>query len=159
MAKNSAEGIPAAKPWDAEGARARQGAKGPIGAESPGGEKIRSIAVEGPIGVGKTSLAKILARVFNAKEELEDTDNNPFIAKFYENIKAYAFQTQVYFLLTRYKHQQSLLQLDLFSKMVISDYIFEKDRIFAYANLTDDELILYEKLYSMLKINIPNLIW
>lgn len=113
------------------------------------------MAVEGPIGVGKTTLAKMLASVFNAKEELEEANNNPFITKFYENIKSYAFQTQVYFLLTRYKHQQNLLQMDLFSKMVIGDYIFEKDRIFAYANLTDDELLLYEKLYSMLKMNVP----
>jgi deoxyguanosine kinase len=122
--------------------------------------KIKYIAIEGVIGVGKTTLATRIASKLNAKLVLEDFEDNPFLEKFYENPQVYAFHTQIYFLLSRYKQLQELNQEDLFHEYIISDYIFEKDKIFAYLNLQDDELKLYEKIVSFIErtIRVPDLI-
>jgi len=117
--------------------------------------ELRHIAIEGVIGAGKTSLAIRLAKLLKAKAVLERFEENPFLEKFYEDITRYAFQTQIFFLLSRYRQQQELAQTDLFEKTIISDYLFEKDKIFAYLNLQDDELKLYETLVNLLEKNIP----
>jgi deoxyadenosine/deoxycytidine kinase len=118
-------------------------------------KKIRYIAIEGVIGAGKTTLAKKIAKKLNAKLILENFEDNPFLEKFYKNPKRYGFHTQIYFLLTRYKQLQELRHEDLFHNYVISDYIFEKDKIFAYLNLQDDELMLYEKIVSFIERSVP----
>lgn len=116
---------------------------------------IRYIAIEGVIGAGKTSLAQKLGEALNAKVVLEKFEENPFLPKFYEDPIRYAFQTQIFFLLSRYKQQQEFFQADLFQDFLITDYIFEKDKIFAYLNLADDELKLYEMLINNMERNIP----
>jgi len=98
----------------------------------------RYIVVEGPIGVGKTSFVKLLAEVLQAKTVLERAEENPFLSKFYGDTDKFAFQTQIFFLLTRYQQQQEILQTELFRQNIISDYMFAKDRIFAYLNLSED---------------------
>ena len=114
----------------------------------------RFLAVDGPIGVGKTSLVDRLVRKFEAVKVLEDVEN-PFLPDFYQDKSGAAFQTQMYFLLSRYKQQQEIVQQELFQRMVISDYTFQKDRIFAYLTLGDDELALYDKLYASLEPSVP----
>ncbi len=118
--------------------------------------RARYIVVEGPIGVGKTSLARILADVFQSRLVLEEVDKNPFLDRFYENRSKYAFQTQIFFLLSRYRQQRGLLQGNLFDKGLVSDYVFQKDKIFAYMNLEDDELNLYEAFFKLLGATIPH---
>jgi deoxyadenosine/deoxycytidine kinase len=113
------------------------------------------IAVEGPIGVGKTSLAELLAARLGARTLLEAAEENPFLKEFYGDMRRYAFQTQLYFLLNRYRQQQELLQTHLFRQRLISDYLFAKDRIFAYVTLDDNELALYEKLAPLLEVRVP----
>src|SRR5579862_9464348 len=108
--------------------------KDPLQDATPKAE-IRHIAIEGVIGAGKTSLALMLAERLQAKLILEEFEDNPFLAKFYEDPDHYAFHTQIYFLLSRYRQLQELRQADLFHEYLIADYIFEKDRIFAYLNL------------------------
>jgi deoxyguanosine kinase len=122
--------------------------------------EIRYIAIEGVIGVGKTSLSTLLSKKMKAKLILEKFETNPFLGKFYEDPERFAFQTQIFFLLSRYQQQQELHQIDLFNEFVVSDYIFEKDKIFAYLNLQDDELKLYEKLVETIEKNIiiPDLV-
>lgn len=124
------------------------------------GSDIRYVAIEGVIGVGKTSLATMLGERFGARVVLERFEENPFLERFYEDPEHYAFQTQIFFLLSRYKQQQELFQADLFHDMLITDYIFEKDKIFAYLNLQDDELRLYETVVSVIEKNIltPDLV-
>jgi deoxyadenosine/deoxycytidine kinase len=117
--------------------------------------EVRYIAIEGVIGVGKTSLATLLSKKLKAKLILEKYETNPFLGKFYEDPERYAFQTQIFFLLSRYQQQQEIFQMDLFNECVVSDYIFEKDKIFAYLNLQNDELKLYEKLVATIEKNIP----
>ncbi|MFZ1888079.1 MAG: deoxynucleoside kinase [Candidatus Binataceae bacterium] len=107
------------------------------------------IAVEGPIGVGKTSLAQMLAKELSARLLLEDADNNPFLPRFYADPDKYAFPAQLYFLLTRYNQQRELLQRDLFEQATVADYLFAKDRIFANLNLAPDEIKLYEGVYKL----------
>lgn len=114
----------------------------------------RYLAVEGPIGVGKTSLVDRLVRRFEAVKVLEDVEN-PFLPDFYQDRSGAAFQTQMYFLLSRYKQQKEIIQQELFQRLVISDYTFQKDRIFAYLTLGDDDLALYDKLYSTLEPSVP----
>jgi deoxyguanosine kinase len=116
---------------------------------------IRHIAIEGVIGSGKTSLAKKLGELLPAKLVLEKFEENPFLEKFYDDPDHYAFQTQMFFLLSRYRQQQELLQADLFHRYTITDYIFEKDKIFAYLNLGDDELKLYENLLASVERMVP----
>lgn len=108
------------------------------------------IAIEGPIGVGKTSLAQALGLRLGARIVLEDTDSNPFIARFYQDPEKYAFPVQLYFLLTRYNQQRQLAQQDLFAQATVADYLLAKDRIFARLNLDPDELVLYEGVYRLL---------
>jgi deoxyadenosine/deoxycytidine kinase len=111
---------------------------------------LRFIAIEGVIGVGKTSLAKKIRDRLDAKLILEHFENNPFLEKFYSDRKRYAFQTQMFFLVNRFKQQQELVQEELFTNYTVCDYIFDKDRIFAYLNLSKDELNLYESIFPLL---------
>ncbi len=113
-------------------------------------KEFHYIAIEGILGVGKTTFAKKLAIDLNARLVLEDVDNNPFLERFYKDMKNTALQTQLYFLLNRVKQQKELKQIDLFQRKIVSDYLIEKDRIFAYVNLSEDELNLYEKIYSII---------
>jgi deoxyadenosine/deoxycytidine kinase len=117
--------------------------------------EIRYIAIEGVIGAGKTSLAQKLADKLGANLILEEFEENPFLEKFYEDRRRFAFQTQMFFLINRYKQQLQLNQQELFSKYIVSDYIFEKDRIFAYLNLSGDEIKLYESIFPLLERDIP----
>jgi deoxyadenosine/deoxycytidine kinase len=110
---------------------------------------FRYIAVEGPIGVGKTALAERIATRLDATLVLEETDN-PFLADFYADRPGAALQTQLFFLLNRHRQQMSLRQTDLFSQLTISDYLFDRDKIFAYVNLDDNELFIYQRLYDLL---------
>lgn len=115
---------------------------------------IHYLAIDGPIGVGKTTLVEMLARRFEGVKVLEDAEN-PFLDKFYKDRPGSAFQTQLYYLLSRFKQQQEIIQRELFNRLVVSDYPFEKDRIFAYLNLSDDELLIYDKLYQLLEAQVP----
>ena len=123
-------------------------------------KKAYHIAIEGTIGVGKTSLSKLISNKYNAKLVLEKFEDNPFLSKFYQNRTTYAFQTQLWFLMERYKQQQGLEQMDLFSSYMISDYMFIKDRLFASLNLSDDEMKLYDKVATALEKSIlyPDLV-
>lgn len=114
-------------------------------------EKPKYIAIDGVIGAGKTSLAKKLSEKLNAKLVLEEFEENPFLGKFYEDRKRYAFQTQMFFLVNRFKQQEQFNQEDLFTDYVVSDYMFDKDQIFAYLNLSGEELKLYESVFPLLK--------
>jgi deoxyguanosine kinase len=105
--------------------------------------------------VGKTSLALKLAERFNAQVLLENMEDNPFLDKFYQNPKRYGFQIQIFFLLRRYQHSLELDQKGLFKSAIISDYLFDKDRIFAKVNLEDKEFWLYEQLFQLLKRRVP----
>ncbi|MBI5886352.1 MAG: deoxynucleoside kinase [Deltaproteobacteria bacterium] len=123
-------------------------------------ENLRYITIEGPIGVGKTSLVELLACEFNGKTLIEDAEGNPFLPRFYGDTRKHALQTQLFFLLNRYQQQKELAQQDLFDGVIISDYLFAKDRIFAYLNLDENELALYEQVYRLLdaKIRKPDLV-
>ena len=120
----------------------------------------RYIVTEGPLGVGKTSLTSLLAKELGARLVLERAEDNPFLSDFYKDSARYRFQTQMFFLLNRYSQQEEMAQPDLFTRITISDYLFAKDRIFAYLNLNDHELALYEQIYQMLepKIVRPDLV-
>jgi deoxyadenosine/deoxycytidine kinase len=117
-------------------------------------EKGKFIVIEGPIGVGKTSLVNLLGRKFAARRVLEAAEDNPFLRQFYIDTRRYAFQTQLFFLLSRYHQQLELPQQDLFQKDVVCDYLFDRDRIFAYLNLDGNELALYEQIYGLLKARL-----
>lgn len=117
--------------------------------------KARYIVVEGPIGVGKTSLAKILAQELQARTIFERVEDNPFLAKFYESRELYAFQNQTFFLLNRYQQQMELAQQDLFNQNTVSDYLFAKDQIFASLTLGAEELSLYQQIYGLLNARVP----
>jgi len=121
---------------------------------------LRYISIEGVIGAGKTALAKKLKEKLNAELILEQFDANPFLEKFYIDRKRYAFQTQMFFLINRYKQQEALSQENLFTDFFICDYIFDKDRIFAYLNLKGEELKLYETVFPLLSKNLrkPDLV-
>ncbi len=127
------------------------------------GLKIASknyIVVEGPLGVGKTSLAMLLAEKINGKTILEETEGNPFLANFYKDPIKFAFQTQLFFILRRFQKQEEINQIDIFKRVVISDFLFDKDRIFARLNLDDREFSLYEQIFHLLKVRTlkPNLV-
>ena len=108
------------------------------------------IAIEGVIGAGKTSLARLLSKRHNARLVLEQFEENPFLPDFYRDRERYAFQTQLAFLASRFKQQEALRNRDLFQEMVISDYLFDKDRIFARLNLSGDEMALYDSIYGIM---------
>ena len=112
------------------------------------------IAIEGPIGVGKTSLAQLLSKELGARLVLEDFEDNPFLPDFYNDPERFGFQTQLFFLLQRYRQQQDLRQVDMFQKLLITDYMFVKDRLFASLNLGDKEMQLYDTVASLLERNI-----
>ena len=114
------------------------------------------IAIEGTIGVGKTSLAGILGDRLEAKLILEEFEENPFLVEFYKDSDRFAFQTQLFFLLSRYRQQQQLQQTDLFTKTLISDYMFVKDRLFAALNLDDKETSLYNAVARILEKNVAS---
>ncbi len=116
----------------------------------PAARRRGYIAVEGPIGVGKTSLARMLAEKLGARLVLDESGNNPFVARFYEDPDKYAFPAQLYFMLIRYRQQRELMQQELFRQATVSDYLFSKDRIFANLNLTPDELVLYDQVFRLL---------
>lgn len=113
------------------------------------------IAVEGPIGVGKTTLVNILAERFGARTLLEIVEENPFLPDFYQDRERYAFQTQLFFLLSRYKQQADIIQEELFARGVVADYMLEKDRLFATMNLNEQEMGLYDRLWSILGPRAP----
>jgi deoxyguanosine kinase len=114
------------------------------------------LVVEGVIGVGKTSLSRLLQPVFNADIQLEVFEENPFLSNFYADRKRYAFQTQIFFLLSRYRQQFELTKRDLEKENLISDYSFAKDSIFAVLNLDGDELATYYSVHNALAERIPD---
>jgi deoxyadenosine/deoxycytidine kinase len=120
---------------------------------------FRYIALEGPPGVGKTALAERLAAHVDATTVLEETDN-PFLADFYADQPGAALQAQLFFLLNRHRQQEALRQTDLFSQFTICDYLFEKDRVYAYLNLGDNDLFIYQRLYELLArdVALPDLV-
>jgi len=128
--------------------------------QKPDVHHTRYIVTDGPLGVGKTSLTTLLAEELGARLVLEQAEENPFLTDFYRDPARYRFQTQMFFLLSRFSQQQEMAQPDLFTRITISDYLFDKDRIFAYLNLDDNELALYEQFYKILepKIVRPDLV-
>jgi deoxyguanosine kinase len=120
----------------------------------------RYIAVEGPIGVGKTALARRIAAEFGSRLVLEHVEENPFLKRFYEDAGKHAFQTQLFFLLERWRQQRELGQLDLFSEGTVADYLFAKDNLFAQLTLGSDELSLYQRIFHLLDREIarPDLV-
>ena len=123
-------------------------------------KKIYHIAVEGTIGVGKTSLARILSEEIQGRLVLEEFEDNPFLKEFYQDRKRWAFQTQINFLISRYYQQLRLQQIDMFADKIVSDYMFAKDKLFAQTSLDDNEMILYKKLANIFEKNItpPDLV-
>lgn len=117
--------------------------------------RFRFIAVEGPIGVGKTSVAQLLAQRLDARATLEEWSQNPFLKDFYDARPGAAFQVEMFYLLSRYRQQQNLMQRDLFSEQVLVDYVFEKSKLFANLNLEDSELVIFDKLYALLGESVP----
>ncbi|WP_456406336.1 deoxynucleoside kinase [Caldithrix abyssi] len=118
-------------------------------------KNLHYIAVEGVIGAGKTTLADMLAKTLGAHLILEEFEENPFLEDFYRDPEHYAFQTQIFFLLSRFRQLQELRQVDLFRQKVVSDYIFEKDRIFATLNLSEKEMKLYDGIARLIEKEVP----
>ena len=116
--------------------------------------EIRYVVIEGVIGVGKTSLARLLGERLRARLVLEEVEENPFLEDFYQDRERHAFQTQMHFLFNRYQQQRSLRQMELFSERMVADYLFQKDRIFASLNLSERELALYERLVGWLELDV-----
>jgi len=114
----------------------------------------RYIVIEGVIGAGKTSLARLLSERLSARLVLEEVEENPFLKDFYRDRARFAFQTQMHFLFSRYQQQRNLRQMELFTERLVSDYLFQKDRIFASLNLQDREMALYERLVSWLELDV-----
>ncbi len=114
----------------------------------------RYLAIEGPVGVGKTALAERLAVRIDATAVLEDTEN-PFLGDFYQERPGAALQAQLFFLLNRHRQHSTMRQAELFSQVTICDYLFDKDRIYAYLNLDDNELFIYQRLYDLLARDVP----
>ena len=123
-------------------------------------ENIKYIGIEGVIGAGKTSLAEKLSETLGAKTIYEEFEQNPFLEEFYQDPERFAFQTQIFFLLSRYRQQQQLQQIDLFQECIVSDYLFAKDRIFATLNLSEKEMKLYDGIAKLMErdVVLPELI-
>jgi deoxyguanosine kinase len=117
--------------------------------------RFQYVAVEGPIGVGKSTLCDRLAERLDANKVLEDWGENPFLRPFYDQAPGASFQVELFFLLSRYRQQQELQQRRLFEQATLADYVFEKSRLFAYLNLDDSELLLFEKLWTLLEPGVP----
>ena len=117
---------------------------------------LRYIAVEGVIGAGKTTLTDMLSKTIGSSIILEEFEQNPFLEEFYEDPRRYAFQTQIFFLLSRFRQVQELRQVDLFHQKIVSDYMFEKDRIFATLNLAEKEMKLYDGIARLMEKEIPS---
>jgi deoxyguanosine kinase len=117
--------------------------------------EFRHIAIEGPLGVGKSTLADRLGARLDATMVLDEAEN-PFLADFYANRPGAAFQAQLFFTLARHRQQTSLRQSDLFSQVTVADYLFERDKIYAYLNLDDNELFIYQRLYELLAQDVPS---
>ena len=122
---------------------------------APGLERFRHIVIEGPIGAGKSSLARRLGAHLGAELLLEKAEENPFLARFYDDAAGYAFQTQLFFLFQRVRQVQALAQPGMFSRAVVSDFLFAKDQLFARLNLSDDEYRLYAQMYAQLAPQVP----
>ncbi len=118
-------------------------------------DKYRYIVVEGPIGVGKTSLARRLSERFQAGLMLEDADANPFLPRFYQDMERYALQTQLFFLFQRASQVRDLKQLELFGHATVADFLLDKDPLFARLNLSDEEYRLYQQIYAHLQPQTP----
>jgi deoxyadenosine/deoxycytidine kinase len=123
-------------------------------------KRPRYIVVEGPIGVGKSTLTRLLSQRLDARTVFEVVEENPFLPLFYRDREKHAFQTQIFFLLSRFKQQQSLFQQDLFNQVTVSDYLFAKDRIFASLTLSPAELALYDRVFEELtpRVMKPDLV-
>ncbi len=124
-------------------------------ARMPSQNQMSYIAVDGPIGAGKTTLAKMLSEDIGAHLCLEPAEKNPFLAEFYKDRQRNAFKTQIFFLLNRYQQQLELRQRDLFARELICDYTFAKDLIFAKVNLSEEELKLYNTIFNLLRERLP----
>ena len=118
-------------------------------------EQLRYIAIEGVIGAGKTTLTDMLSKTIGASVLLEEFEQNPFLEEFYEDPQRFAFQTQIFFLLSRFRQLQELRQVDLFRQRIVSDYLFEKDRIFATLNLSEKEMKLYDGIARLMEKEVP----
>ena len=118
-------------------------------------DKYRHIVVEGPIGVGKTSLARRLAEHLNAGLLLEQPEQNPFLARFYQDMERYALPTQLFFLFQRLNQLRELTQIDLFSQVTVTDFLLDKDPLFARITLSNDEFHLYQQIYATLSPHAP----
>ncbi|OGS90749.1 MAG: deoxyadenosine kinase [Gallionellales bacterium GWA2_60_18] len=118
-------------------------------------DRYRYVVVEGPIGAGKTSLARRLAQHFGAAELLEKPDENPFLEKFYRDPARYALATQLFFLFQRGDEVRELAQMDMFRTSTVADYLFDKDTLFARLNLNDEEFALYQQIYRSLQLQAP----
>jgi deoxyadenosine/deoxycytidine kinase len=118
-------------------------------------EKCRYVVVEGPVGVGKTSLARKLAQHAGAAALMEKPEENPFLAKFYQDPQRYALATQLFFLFQRSNEVRDLAQMDMFRLNTVADYLFDKDMLFAQLNLGDEEFALYQQIYRTLQLQVP----
>jgi deoxyadenosine/deoxycytidine kinase len=116
---------------------------------------LHHVAVEGPIGVGKSTVVDRLAERLEGRRVVEDWSANPFLRPFYDGRPGAAFQSELFFLLSRYRQQQELVQRQLFTQSTLVDYVFERSRLFAYLNLDDSELLIYDKLYALLAEGVP----
>ncbi|MCS6898640.1 MAG: deoxynucleoside kinase [Myxococcales bacterium] len=123
-------------------------------------ERLRYVAIEGCIGVGKTTLTRLLATAFHGRTVLEVVEENPFLPDFYRDKAAHAFKIQVFFLLSRFKQQEQLVQENLFQKNTVADYLFDKDRIFAELTLSASELALYHSVFAALirQVRVPDVV-
>src|SRR5580765_103414 len=124
------------------------------GGPAPSVKENRYIVVEGVIGAGKTSLSRLLSERLQAKLILEEVEENPFLKDFYRDRERFAFQTQMHFLFSRFQQQRNLRQMELFSERLVSDYLFQKDRIFASLTLSEREFAPYERLIGWLELEV-----
>ena len=118
-------------------------------------DKYRYVVIEGPIGAGKTSLARVMSERTGGTALLEDPDSNPFLPGFYQDRARYALPAQLYFLFQRARHARALNQPDLFARLTVADFMLEKDALFARLNLNDDELVLYQQVYAQVQPQTP----